>query len=382
MSIKGLGHFTIRCTQQQLPMLRTFYADVLGLALGERPEFPFPGHWFYSGNKPIVHLYASAASDAEAALGSLDHIAFDADGIEEARTRLLRAGIPFHERPIPGYALHQVFMRDPTGIKLEQTFRVPSIATGEDARLSVNGVKLAFEATGSGPALLLLHGGAGSLRMFDRLVPRLAQWFRVIRYDQRDCGHSQTSPVPYDFDALADDAVAVLDALDEPRAHVFGTSFGGLLAQAVASRHPGRVDKLMLSSTWRLGVPFPAMNPRLADVLPADRTPGNLARAFFSETFVERNPDAANFFGQTAPVISETRAALLRQVSPSRSASIRAATLVVGGAEDRIVPFDQSRRLASEIKDAQLAQPLPHVGHVSAFEDPENLTHLLHAFCG
>lgn len=381
MTISSLGHYTIRCTQQKLSSLRAFYTDVLGLQEGARPDFPFPGHWLYCGAKPIVHLYASASSDTDARTGSLDHVAFDAEGVDAVRYRLLDAGVPFDERPVAGYPLHQVFVHDPAGIKLEMTFPASSVDTKEDTRLSVNGTRLAHEVAGAGPALLLLHGGAGSLRMFDKLVPWLSSSFRVIRYDQRDCGASEKSERAYDFEALADDAAAVLSALDESKAHIFGTSFGGLLAQAIAMRHPRCVDRLVLSSTWELGVPFSRMNPEASRILGNERTPETQARAFFSKAFIDRDANAADFFRRMGPGMSDARAALLKQERATQVSSIDAKTLVLGGEDDRIVPFEQSRLLSQRIPNTQLAEPLPHVGHICAVEDPEKVAELVRAFC-
>jgi pimeloyl-ACP methyl ester carboxylesterase/catechol 2,3-dioxygenase-like lactoylglutathione lyase family enzyme len=381
MSITGLGHFTIKCTTEKLLPLRAFYGELLGLKEGARPDFPFPGTWLYRGDKPIVHLYASEAVDRDDQTAALDHIAFDAEEIDAVRTKLSAGGIPYFERPVTGYALHQLFLQDPAGIKLEMTFATPSVAQGEDQRLSINGTRLAFEVEGSGQPLLLLHGGAGNRRMFDQLVPYLSETYRVIRFDQRDCGDSEASPRPYDFDVLADDAVAVLRALDVPKAHVFGTSFGGLLAQAVALRHPRCVDKLVLSSTWRLGIPLVQMNPGITSILGGERTPENLARVFFSENFLNLHADAADFFRRSAPGMSGTRAALLRQERMIRPGSIDTPTLVIGGEDDRIVPFDQSRRLKESIGHALIADPLSGVGHVSAVEAPQKVADLVRTFC-
>ncbi len=382
MTITALGHFTIRCTPAMLPALQAFYRDVLGLAEGARPQFPFPGHWFYCGDKPIVHLAAMDASAPAAATGAFDHVAFSADDLANTRERLLAAGVPFFERPIPGYALQQLFTRDPSGIKVEQTFDVEAIEEAGDTHVCVNGTRLAVEVTGSGPPLLLLHGGAGSLRMFDEIEPLLRAHFRVIRYDQRDCGGSDTSPGDYDFDTLADDAVAVLEAMDAPRAHVLGTSFGGLLAQALAARHPRHVQRLVLSSTWPLGIPYAEINPQRAIQAGARQDPGTLAHEFFSASFVQRHASAAAFFEGNASAMSAARAALLKRKGELRNASITAPTLLLGGADDRIVPFERTRALAKTIAHASVTEAMRDVGHVGVIEAPHRVAELVCTFCG
>lgn len=381
MTITSLGHFTIRCTPRMLPALHRFYSDVLGLSEGDRPEFPFPGHWFYCGGKAIVHLAAMDASDGTTLTGPFDHVAFEADGIEAVRERLIGARIPFFERPIPGYPLQQLFARDPAGLKVEQTFAMPSAETAHAEYVHANGSRFRFEVTGTGPALLLLHGGAGSLRMFDRIVPLLSPHYRVIRYDQRDCGGSDKSHQPYDFVTLADDAAALLDALDAPSAHVFGTSFGGLLAQALALRHPRLVDRLVLSSTWLLGIPYADVNPQRASAAHENRTPEKLAQDFFSASFLREDADAARFFRTGDTGMPATRAELLKRPGPPWAGAIEARTLVVGGQDDRIVPFERSRELARSIRLAQAAEPLSGVGHVGVIEAPQRVAGLVRQFC-
>jgi catechol 2,3-dioxygenase-like lactoylglutathione lyase family enzyme len=134
MQIQRIDHYTIRCTQEQLPALRQFYSDVLGLPEGPRADFKFPGHWLYAGAFPIVHLAATGATAGSLATstGNLDHIAFRASDLAATRQRLQQHRVNFRELPVPGMPLHQVFLHDPLGIKLELTFD----ATAEAAALA------------------------------------------------------------------------------------------------------------------------------------------------------------------------------------------------------------------------------------------------------
>lgn len=122
MAISGLNHYTIRCAPADLPELMAFYTQVLQLSPGERPAMPRPGHWLYSGGQPIVHLYASVDQRDWGATGGLDHISFRTHGLAATRARLAADSVPFDELPLPGTPIHQIFLRDPTGLKLELTF--------------------------------------------------------------------------------------------------------------------------------------------------------------------------------------------------------------------------------------------------------------------
>jgi catechol 2,3-dioxygenase-like lactoylglutathione lyase family enzyme len=136
MSIGGLAHYSIRTPD--LERSTRFYCEVLGLRVGFRPAFPFPGRWLYQGEDEsdygLVHLIGMDDAHAEAlgdylgdrtamdGTGALDHIAFAATGWSDMRERLIRLGAAFHERRVPDLGLHQVFVTDPAGVTLELNF--------------------------------------------------------------------------------------------------------------------------------------------------------------------------------------------------------------------------------------------------------------------
>lgn len=122
MHIHGLHHYTLRCEPSQLEVLKEFYEKVLNLHPGARPGLRFDGFWLYAGGQPTVHLYASG--QVESGRTALDHIAFKATGLEETRERLARLGVAFTEAPVPDWPMHQVFIHDPTGLRIELAFDV------------------------------------------------------------------------------------------------------------------------------------------------------------------------------------------------------------------------------------------------------------------
>ncbi|ADO74717.1 alpha/beta fold hydrolase [Stigmatella aurantiaca] len=120
------------------------------------------------------------------------------------------------------------------------------------------GISLWVEARGpaSAPALLLIMGAnASGLAWPDALVDRLAQDYRVIRYDHRDTGASTWAfeTKPYPLTRLAEDALAVLDALGHERAHVVGLSLGGFLVQWLMVAHPERLRSATVMCASALG---------------------------------------------------------------------------------------------------------------------------------
>ncbi len=134
-----INHFSIRTTD--LDATRHFYADVLGLTDGPRPPFPFPGAWMYRGDhgdvaNAVVHIIgldreqpgglAGYLGDRnESTLrgtGSIDHIAFFADGLVEMLDRLRARGVACRQRTVPNIGLHQVFLDDPNGVVIELNY--------------------------------------------------------------------------------------------------------------------------------------------------------------------------------------------------------------------------------------------------------------------
>lgn len=137
MPVTGLHHYTLRCTPADLEPLREFYTRFIGLSVGPRPLIPAPGYWLYSEGQPIVHLYAildeAAPWDGSAVTGPLDHVSFRASGLDATRAFFASQGLIYDEAPVPGWPLHQVFVRDPKGIKIELTFWLDEEAAAEKA---------------------------------------------------------------------------------------------------------------------------------------------------------------------------------------------------------------------------------------------------------
>ena len=129
MPLQNLNHYLVLA--EDLDATRDFYVDVLGLEVGERPPFTFPGYWLYLGDQAVVHLASkdlrSPGKDAgkragDGSTGAIDHIAFEACGLADMTARLDALGIPLRQRTVPGLGLRQVFVQDPNGVTIELTY--------------------------------------------------------------------------------------------------------------------------------------------------------------------------------------------------------------------------------------------------------------------
>jgi pimeloyl-ACP methyl ester carboxylesterase len=110
-------------------------------------------------------------------------------------------------------------------------------------------VRLAYDVRGEGEPVLFVHGLGYDRVGWGPLPGLLAHDFQVITFDNRGVGESDVPEGPYSVAAMAADAVSVLDAGGIDRAHVFGASLGGFIAQEFALTYPDRMRKLVLAST-------------------------------------------------------------------------------------------------------------------------------------
>src|SRR5580698_6628843 len=121
-----------------------------------------------------------------------------------------------------------------------------------------DGTRIYWEESGSGEPLLLIMGLGYSHEMWHRTRPLMSAHYRTIVFDNRGVGKSDVPQGAYSIAQMAADAAAVLDAAGIQKAHVFGGSMGGMIAQEFALNYPERVNRLVLGCTacgGRTGIP-------------------------------------------------------------------------------------------------------------------------------
>lgn len=244
-------------------------------------------------------------------------------------------------------------------------------------RIQVGDVNLNYDVAGKGEPLLMIMGLGASSAVWDpQLITELARKFRVITFDNRGTGQSDKPDAPYSIEMFADDAAGVLTKLDVPRAHIFGVSMGGMIAQEFGLRHPNRTVTLTLGCTTAGGAHSVPPPPESLKVLTAPRE--NVA----PEEIIRRGWPLA----YTAKYIAENRSTLeaaiprlLKYPTPpfafqrqleatytlktyDRLPQIKAPTLVITGAADVLIPAKNSEIIAAQIPGAKL-QIIPGVGH-------------------
>jgi 3-oxoadipate enol-lactonase len=242
---------------------------------------------------------------------------------------------------------------------------------------------LHWESAGAGDPVLMIMGLGLSGGAWWRTVPVLSRSLRVITYDNRGVGRSRARFHSYTTEAMADDALTVLDAAGIERAHVYGFSLGGMVAQQLALRHPERVRGLVLGATHTGG---PRAVGPAADVIAFFRRRGSLradeaARASVPFNYGPRcrrehedrieediRRRLAHPFPAQAYRAQMFAAALHNCYRPLKR--VQVPTLVVHGREDRVVPVANAEILADRIPGAEL-RVLEDSGHLYPTEQPE-----------
>jgi pimeloyl-ACP methyl ester carboxylesterase len=252
--------------------------------------------------------------------------------------------------------------------------------------IATNGtVKLHWESFGEGPPVLLIAGQGMTVDGWWATTAVLAQSFRVIAFDNRDTGRSSRLPWPYSLVHMAHDAVAVLDAAGEQRAHVYGISLGSMVAQEVALRHPDRVQALVLGASSAGGFaaykPSPsslaqtfllragAMGPEEAEWAAVPYTYAEKTRRLHADRIATDIAHRVSSPGEPLAFLHQA-AVVATHDAYARLNNVTAPTLVVHGEQDVFVPPANALVLAERIPGAQL-RLWPEAGHMYPIDEPE-----------
>jgi pimeloyl-ACP methyl ester carboxylesterase len=226
-----------------------------------------------------------------------------------------------------------------------------------EGRIAVNGVELWHRITGEGEPVVQIHGAGFGHFNFDPVSPLLAERFRVVDFDMRGYGQSDRPHQDYDMEVWADDVAGLLDALGLERAHVHGTSMGGMIAIVVAAKYPERTTSVVVNcAAAKLGTAGKLIFKNWIDIARLDPDgPGSrllaelitwqaLSKRFLAEqdeaelattmqTILRDSNDVEVFTAACQAMCDmDLRSWLGRITSPA---------LVLGGDEDLMTPWDQ-----------------------------------------
>ena len=253
-------------------------------------------------------------------------------------------------------------------------------------------VRIAWERHGRGAPLLLIHGLGYARWGWEPVLPGLAERFDVVLFDNRGIGESDAPPGPYTAAEMAGDAIRVLDEAGVERAHVVGTSLGGMVAQELALGYPDRVDRLVLACTTPGGPkahPMPqqtvALMAEAATLEPAVALRRFVENALAPATVAE-HPELVDRILAHRIATAQDPVAWAAQAAAGatfdafeRLGALAAPALVQHGDEDVVVDPRNADVLVELLPDARLER-LPETGHLFFWEAPERFVSSVSAF--
>lgn len=255
-------------------------------------------------------------------------------------------------------------------------------------RLRHNGYEINYEVTGSGPPVVLIHGVGSSLGSWDDIVERLRVDYRILRYDTLGHADSEKPDGPYALDDYVAELLALLNAEGIERAHIVGSSFGGMIAQAFAIAHPERVATVAFLSAVAARTPKQrAAVIERADQLAtggAGRTIGAALERWYTPEFRAKHPD---LLAQQAARVKANDpkgyAAAYRVFAESdldqELREIRVPALIVTGEHDAGSTPEMARLMHERIAGSRL-EILPGLRHGILVEAPDAVADLLRDF--
>jgi pimeloyl-ACP methyl ester carboxylesterase len=254
----------------------------------------------------------------------------------------------------------------------------------------VAGSELHVDRRGGGEPLLLIQGmGGNSAHWGEPFLRELERDFEVVAYDHRGIGRSATCAGGFTTHALAADAIALLDALEIERTHVFGFSMGGMVAQELALSAPERVMTLVLAGTSPGGTQAKQTSADVVNALTSAALSGDRERMLRTGYgFIVSPPyaaDAANYAAfaavarehpATLGMLMQQQSAVLGHDAYGRLREISAPTLVIHGTQDQMLSAINGDLIASMVPGARL-ETLEGVGHLVYWEQPERTARLV-----
>ncbi len=244
--------------------------------------------------------------------------------------------------------------------------------------LERDGVRIFYEAAGEGPPVLLSHGYSATSRMWRGQVEALAPRYRIITWDMRGHGQSDSpdDPALYSEAATVGDMAAILDALGIDTAVIGGLSLGGYMSLAFHLAHPGRVRALMLFDTgpgYRNPAGREAWNRTAEARAVAFETRGLDALGSGAEVRIAQHRSAKGLALAARGMLAQFDSRVIESLE-----TIRVPTLVLVGEKDE--PFlGATDYMAAKIPGAQKVV-IPGAGHAANIDNPAAFNAAVEAF--
>jgi pimeloyl-ACP methyl ester carboxylesterase len=261
-------------------------------------------------------------------------------------------------------------------------------------KVTVGDIDMCYQVIGEGHPLVMIMGLTANMDWWDpELLESLSKRYRVLIFDNRGAGRTDAPPGEFTIKQFADDTAGLMDALGFDHAHVMGVSMGGMIAQELVLNYPERVDNLVLCVTFCGGQEtVPASQEVLDKLIKRPPTPEEQAKQtltlLFPEEWLETHKEYFDGFLEIYMRAPTTDENALRQFMACANFSdydrlplIDKPTLVACGAEDILIPPENSRIIADRIPGAKLVE-YEGAGHGFINQYREEFTPVLVDFLG
>ncbi len=261
------------------------------------------------------------------------------------------------------------------------------------AEANINGARIFFQTHGSGFPVVFTHGLGGDHTMWMAQVPEFKQKYRLLLWDVRGHGRSETTEDGYSIPQFVDDLHALLGHLGIERAHIAGLSMGGWISWSFAIAYPGATASLVLSDSAGIqtGVSKEALKEKremfeasaaIAEKHGRAKLADTTISLMFAKEFIENRPDTVELvkkrisqdpgigYARTIRSIFTSAPQADHEEIKKRLAGIEAPCLVLAGELDQLTPMPTQEELARAIPGSRL-EKIPGSGHVPPIEKPE-----------
>jgi 3-oxoadipate enol-lactonase len=258
-------------------------------------------------------------------------------------------------------------------------------------KIKVNGININYQIDGpeGAPWVTMSNSLATTHRMWDPQIADFTRQYRVLRYDKRGHGETDVAPGPYSFELLADDVLALLDALQITRTHFVGLSMGGMTGMTMALKNPGVLRTLVLcDTTSRDPLGSPALWQQRIDAVKAGGSMEAMVEAtvarFLTPDTVKNRPAMADIVrGMVRATPMDGYIACCQAIAKlnltDRLPAITTPTLIVVGADDPATTVDMARTIHQRVAGSELVI-LKDAAHLSNLEQAAAFNEAVLAF--
>jgi len=264
--------------------------------------------------------------------------------------------------------------------------------SGSNIKVVINDLSVSYNDEGNAgdPVIIFIHGFPFNKSMWNKQEEALKENYRVIAYDVRGHGNSDTGTEDFSIDLFAADLLCLMDKLKIDKAMLCGLSMGGYIALNAVENYPDRFDALILSDTTCLA-DTPEVKEKRLKTIESIRKDGvekfadeSIKNLFAPGSFSAKEKEIAAVREMIVHTTEESlcktlRAFYERKETCSKLSDIYVPVLIMVGEEDTIAPLAAAQLMNEKIKESSLSV-IEHAGHLSNIENPSKFNNQLEEF--